>query len=743
MKRIPGILIVLGAILLSLSMAAAEPSAPEQELNVLEAYSYDYSDNLYWGFGGLIDDLYRQDVDSIDTDYVGLSQVQKQEMREHPESWLKAWIRVRFPALPKEEDWLKYWSPLWFPGMDGDINLWLQQETEMPVGVLLEKIRVQNADDIGIYCKNIIIVAGNNLVSEEKQNTGTGYMEVLIEKRQRNEEEIDAAIRQAQVYAAKPGNNNTEYTVSMDACSRETIISENEIKLYCAGYYPVPIDSVYFDYEEGSQLPIPADLLKDLKKHPEKYELMKLDLRMDKNMPWGVCSILPKIYREENNVCFFYDDDGDSPVALNDWLRNGNELRLGGFFLLLNRDIEEESRNEIIRGLDLELEFSTEFAGEIYWDGNTEGKWGYSGPRFVKKIDMSDAEYMVLKARAYSYDCASAPGWGIGDIYEEGSEFEDDEPEKTEYSRLSYSDLKENDWIRCWVRIQIKPCIQFVGISDSILSGKAALLTNVRVENANDVRLFPLESLYYSATGVELEARGVKRDADEWILEILVRADDSDHLDERLKTARILFDCVIPGDEEFEEDEGTVIEGLLIDMQAVERQEYDPREDLAFYLGGLEEDPDPLSIFIHNSSFDTDSLTQKERDLILANPDQQVVYNLDVRCTNNSPWPVYGLCAHLREDDQIVLAMLISGNENCENNNVWPGETEEYFGILIICDKSIPADEVLRIVSEKIYYTVSTEAVGKVDYYDRIESIIDLGKRFEVGINADSAGEVR
>ena len=353
------------------------------------------------------------------------------------------------------------------------------------------------------------------------------------------------------------------------------------------------------------------------------------------------------------------------------------------------------------------------------------------------------SEQTTIDAYAYSYDCASAPGWGIGDIYDEESEFAFDHPEETEYSRLSYSDLKENDWIRCWVRIQIKPCIKFVGISDSILSGKAALLTNVRVENANDVRLFPLESLYYSATGVELEARGVNRDADEWILELLVPADDTDNLDERLKNARILFDCVILGDEEFEEGEGTVIEGLPIDMQAVERQEYDPREDLVFCIGGLEEDQDPLSIFIHNSSFDTDSLTQKERDLILTNPDQQVVFNLDVRCTNNSSWPIYGLCAHLREDDRIVLAMLVSGNENCENNNVWPGETEEYFGILIICNKNIPADEVLRIVSEKIYYTVSTEAVGKVEFDPGDESMIDLGKRFEVGINADTAGEAR
>ena len=351
--------------------------------------------------------------------------------------------------------------------------------------------------------------------------------------------------------------------------------------------------------------------------------------------------------------------------------------------------------------------------------------------------------YAAMEARAYSYDYSSAPGWGIGYIYEEGSAYEDDEPEETEYPGLSYTDLKENDWIRCWVRIQIKPGIEFVGISGSILSGKAARLTNVRVENFDDVRLFPLKSLYYSATGAELEVQEVNQDADEWILEILVRADDSDHLDERLKNARILFDCVIQGDEEFEEGEGTVIEGLPIDMQAVERQEYDPREDLAFYLGGLEEDPDPLSIFIHNSSFDTDSLTQKERDLILANPDQQVVYNLDVRCTNNSPWPVYGLCAHLQEDDRIVLAMLISGNENCENNNVWPGETEKYFGILIICDKNIPADEVLRTVSEKIYYTVSTEAVGKVEFDPGDESMIDLGKRFEVGINADTAGEAR
>ena len=352
--------------------------------------------------------------------------------------------------------------------------------------------------------------------------------------------------------------------------------------------------------------------------------------------------------------------------------------------------------------------------------------------------------YAAMEARAYSYDYSSAPGWGIGYIYEEGSAYEDDEPEETEYPGLSYTDLKENDWIRCWVRIQIKPGIKFVGISGSILSGKAARLTNVRVENFDDVRLFPLKSLYYSATGAELEVQEVNQNADEWILEILVRADDSDHLDERLKNARILFDCVIQGDEEFEEGEGPVIEGLPIDMQSVERREYDPRDDLVFYLDALEEDTKyPLTTYIHNNFFDIDLLTQKERDLVLTNPDQQVVYDLEVRCTNNSPWPVYGLCAHLREDDRLVLAMLVQGNENCANNNIWPGETEGYFGILIICDKGIPADEVFRTVSEKIYYTVSTEAVGKANFDERMESIIDLGRRFEVGINADTDGEAR
>ena len=178
-------------------------------------------------------------------------------------------------------------------------------------------------------------------------------------------------------------------------------------------------------------------------------------------------------------------------------------------------------------------------------------------------------------------------------------------------------------------------------------------------------------------------------------------------------------------------------------MQSVERREYDPRDDLVFYLDALEENKYPLTSCIYSNDFDIDLLTQKERDLILTNPDQQVVYDLDVRCTNNSPWPVYGLCAHLREDDRLVLAMLVQGNENCANNNIWPGETEGYFGILIICDKGIPADEVLRTVSEKIYYTVSTEAVGKANFDERMESIIDLGRRFEVGINADTDGEAR
>ena len=407
MNKIILLFLLLSIIVFLLSTASAESPKDGLYPLVLKGYSYDYSDNLSWGFGGLVFDLYRQETGFIDTDYVGLNQIQKQDIREHPENWLKAWIRIEFPAMRQgetdPEDWLKFWSPLWFPGMDGDINLWLDQETEMPVGVLLEKVQIQNSDAIGIYCKSIIIVAGNNLVTEEKQNTGTGYMEVLIEKRQRNEEDIDAAIRQAQVHAVKRENNSTEYAISMDTCSRETLFSPNEMQFYCAGYYPVSIDPTDFDYEENETLPMPADLLSDLQKYPEKYELIKLDLRMDKSMPWGICSILPKIYREDNNVCFFYVGESDSPVAINDCLENGKGLRMDGFFLLLNRNIDEEKRKEMIRGLDLELEFSTEFAGEIYWDGETEGKWGYSGPRFVKKIDMSEAEYTESNTMEDSY----------------------------------------------------------------------------------------------------------------------------------------------------------------------------------------------------------------------------------------------------------------------------------------------------------------------------------------------------
>ena len=365
-------------ILFSITTVSAELSENKTFLVALEGYSYDYSDNLFWGFNGLIIDLNRQYPNKIDTNYVGLTQVQKQDIYDHPDNWLKAWIRIRIPepkdVLPSE----------------------LLAKYETPFDIIPIEVRIQNHDEIGIYSKNLVIMAGNNSDSEEiqKLNVHTAYMEVLIEKRQRTEQEIEIAIQHAQINTDKEGDYETEYDdltyqVVMDACSRDIKYTEAEVKFYCTKYYQVPLATI--NYETSFDLP--PELIQDVLKHPENYSLLKLDLQMDKNMPWGICTVLSMFSRDNNGIYFFYNSNDDYPCAFNDHLENGKQIPLIGFYILINQTVDENNLDTIIRELNLEIEFSTEFAGEINWNGTPDEKWGYSGPRFVKKIDMSEAVY--------------------------------------------------------------------------------------------------------------------------------------------------------------------------------------------------------------------------------------------------------------------------------------------------------------------------------------------------------------
>ena len=140
---------------------------------------------------------------------------------------------------------------------------------------------------------------------------------------------------------------------------------------------------------------IPEDMLQDAIDNPEQYAWYYLDLAFEKDMPWGVCDmyVRPKDESEGDTSYRIYamsQGDGDPYWGPEDTLENMKGFLHGtGLLMKVEGDTDEEIR-ERMRNLELVVEFSTEFAGELYWDDDV--KAGYPGMRFTVDIDMSQIE---------------------------------------------------------------------------------------------------------------------------------------------------------------------------------------------------------------------------------------------------------------------------------------------------------------------------------------------------------------
>ena len=330
-------------------------------------------------------------------------------------------------------------------------------------------------------------------------------------------------------------------------------------------------------------------------------------------------------------------------------------------------------------------------------------------------------------AWACSYDFSYHQNWGIGETLNWSAD-EYNQNGIVEYGDVSYSYVKEHCWVKCWIRVKVYPHSHYVGIEDSILSGNAMQLTNVRIQNSTAVGIYPLSNLYYSATDVELEEKGVFSDASTWILEAIVQVNNRslEDLCDRIKNAQIFFDY-------FEQYNGTEIEGIRIDTCNIVRQVYDPSLKIDFSIDGICRDSITFSTAVANHLIDMRMIPQEKKEIILSNIENYALYELYVSCTNGSEWPVYGIQACLSEKvENLYLVMQYMNNDAYGGNNIWIADTQPVKGVFIICDRGVTTEEIINTMNDNnISFLVSTEAVGKAEFSSGYESIIYLGKRFK------------
>ena len=144
---------------------------------------------------------------------------------------------------------------------------------------------------------------------------------------------------------------------------------------------------------------IPEDVLEDAMDHPENYAWYQLDVRYIKDMPWGICSVrlLPKIPEIDTDYWVYYMAElyDDLYWSKSDKWENGEwTLFRNAVLMRIDGDTEQEIENRM-RGMELVMEFSTDFAGLIYWGEYEPERSGYPGMRFSVDVDMTQIEESI------------------------------------------------------------------------------------------------------------------------------------------------------------------------------------------------------------------------------------------------------------------------------------------------------------------------------------------------------------
>lgn len=358
---------VWGALQLLSIPSFAENNSNDQLLFYAE--SFDYAQLGEWGFPALYD---------AEDDIVGLTSTQREDMSNHPEHWLRAWVRLYVQPCIREAT-----TPL--------------RDTEDDMDPLsyshlrFENIRISNMHELGIYPKSYMVFAAtpSAFLDESLQTDGDWwYMEIMIEKRDRTEDEITQALHQAiircdaYVQCNEQYKMRTDIAIDLSAVERRIFFENGSIEVKDMRWKrsDVSAGDIFANYNVSEDIELEAET------YPEHFQCYALQFTLANHGPYDICSIDYWSVLSDNNAWLMYFDMEYCSIQ---GCKSGTSVPVNGYYLILRDpeyggNISEETIDEML----IPIVIHTEFAG-ILRNDETEGIWGYDGVPFTIEIDMS------------------------------------------------------------------------------------------------------------------------------------------------------------------------------------------------------------------------------------------------------------------------------------------------------------------------------------------------------------------
>ncbi len=305
----------------------------------LQAESYDFSADLDWGYPDL--NAYKRPNESI-----------MNSAYQRSNQWMKCWIRVI--VSPHLE-----WSPT---GINDDFDL------STYGNYAFENIRISNMNSIGIYPSQTMLFSANptNFEGYHQDLRDDGdlwYLEVLIDKRNRTENEIDNALKTADILTDIIIRNETSASVvkncriDLNEINRISL-SDNNVSITLQDIYTVDIPpheimSTYFNDIE----PWNDDMTDYL---AQKYKCYQLDLTVTNHSQRRI--FFPKISKQSDNTWIMYFSYEFETVVFCD---AGETITLDTFYLVTDQNIDTNKFAVSKQYWPLKIRICNEVAGYI------------------------------------------------------------------------------------------------------------------------------------------------------------------------------------------------------------------------------------------------------------------------------------------------------------------------------------------------------------------------------------------
>ena len=347
----------------------AENSSVDQLL--FQAESFDYATPIGWGFS----------VHDAEDDTIGLTSAQQTDLSTYPEHWLKAWIRLYVqPSV--------HMATVALCDLEDDMNPLYYSNLRF------ENIRISNMHELGMYPKPWMVFAANPsaFLDEPLQTDGDWwYMEIIIEKRGRTEEEITQALRQAEITCDAYVQHYDQYDVKtnifidLSAVERRVLFEASAIDVNAeqCKKSDVLVGDIFANYSVSEAIESEAQI------HPEHFQCYALQFTLTNHSPYDIRSLdYLSVLCDDCAWLMYFEMEYRNTYSC----KSGESIPVDGYYLILRKpEYGGSTYEEAIDEMTIPIIMHTEFAG-ILRDGEAEGTLGYDGIPFAIEINMSNCK---------------------------------------------------------------------------------------------------------------------------------------------------------------------------------------------------------------------------------------------------------------------------------------------------------------------------------------------------------------